>query len=388
MTRQDLSVEEVRTQHDLMTFIRFPWEVYRGNPNWIPPLIKDHLSKFSPAHPFRSHSEMILFLAKRDVKVVGRIAGIIDHNYIEFHQERIGFFGFFESIDDPPVAEILLSKVAYWLKARGMEKMAGPMNPSTNDECGLLIEGFDLPPCLMMPYNPPYYPVFVEDFGLKKAMDLYAYLLEEATFHLDRLNRITERLEKKEPQLHVRPINLRNFDSDLTIVKELYNQAWSKNWGFVPLTEAEIDDLAKNLKPLVVPDLVLFAYWGEEPVGFSVALPDYNQVLKHLNGRVGLLGGLKFLYYSRKIHKIRVMLLGVKHAFRKKGIEGLLYIETFRRGIQKGYYTAECSWILESNPLMQHGLEAMGGKRHKTYRIYQIPLQGESREWNGESATS
>ncbi|HSB03805.1 MAG TPA: N-acetyltransferase, partial [Thermodesulfobacteriota bacterium] len=194
------------------------------------------------------------------------------------------------------------------------------------------------------------------------------------TFHLERLNRITERLGKKEPQLRVRPINLRSFDGELTIVKELYNQAWSKNWGFVPLTEGEIDDLAKNLKPLVVPDLVLFAYWGEEPVGFSVALPDYNEVLKHLNGKIGLLGGLKFLYYKRKIHKIRVMLLGVKHAFQKKGIDGLLYLETFKRGIRNGYYRAECSWILESNPLMQHGLEAMGGRRYKTYRIYETPL--------------
>ena len=374
MTKRDFSVEEVRGKDDLMTFIRFPWEVYRGNRYWIPPLIKDHLSKFSPAHPFRSHSDMILLLARRDGKVAGRIAGIIDHNYIEFHQERIGFFGFFESVKDPAVTESLLSKVSGWLKARGMEKMAGPMNPSTNDECGLLIEGFDLPPCLMMPYNPPYYPGLIEGFGLKKVMDLYAYSLDEANFRLDRLSRITGRLRRKEPDLHVRPINLRDFDAELTIVKELYNQAWSKNWGFVPLTEAEIDDLAKNLKPLVVPDLILFAYRGEEPVGFSVALPDYNEVLKHLNGRIGLLGGLKFLYYSRKIHKVRVMLLGVKHAFQKKGIEGLLYIETFKRGIQKGYYRSECSWILESNPLMQHGLEAMGGKRYKTYRIYEMPL--------------
>jgi len=374
MTRQDLSVEEVRGKGDLMAFIRFPWEIYGGDRHWIPPLIKDQLSKFSETHPFRSHSDMILFLARRNGKVVGRIAGIVDHNYVEYHQEKIGFFGFFESMDDPGVANSLLARVRDWLKERAMEKMAGPMNPSTNDECGLLIEGFDLSPCLMMPYNPPYYPALIEGFGLRKAMDLYAYALEEATFHLDRLNRITERLGEREPRLHIRPINLRDFDRELTTVKELYNQAWSKNWGFVPLTEGEIDDLARNLRPLVVPDLVLFAYWGEEAVGFSVALPDYNEVLKHLNGRIGLLGGLKFLYYSRKINKIRVMLLGVKPAFRKKGIEGLLYVETFKRGIQKGYYRAECSWILESNPLMQHGIEAMGGKRYKTYRIYEIPL--------------
>jgi hypothetical protein len=374
MIGKSISIEKVKTGKDLLAFIRTPWNLYKGDPHWVPPLIKDQLQKFSPNHPFQSHSEMILFLAYQEGRIVGRIAGIIDHNYVEFHQEKLGFFGFFESIPDEEVAAALLVRVRNWLKDHGMEKMAGPMNPSTNDECGLLTDGFDAPPCLMMPYNPRYYPDLIEKTGLKKVMDLYAYLLEEATFHLKRLNRITERLGKREPQLRVRPINLRSFDGELTIVKDLYNQAWSKNWGFVPLTEGEIDDLAKNLKPLVVPDLILFAYWGEEPVGFSVALPDYNEVLKHLNGKIGLLGGLKFLYYKRKIHKIRVMLLGVKHAFQKKGIDGFLYLETFKRGIRNGYYRAECSWILESNPLMQHGLEAMGGRRYKTYRIYGMPL--------------
>jgi len=374
MIRQELRVQEVRNQHDLMTFIRFPWEIYKGDRYWIPFLIKDQLQKLNPAHPFRSHAEMTLFLASREGKIVGRIAGIIDHNYIEVHQEKVGFFGFFESIPDVEVAEILLSRVADWLKKHGIEKMAGPMNPSTNDECGLLIEGFDSSPCLMMPYNPRYYPPLLEGFGLRKRMDLYAYLLEDSSFHLDRLDRITERLRKREPQLHVRPINLRHFDEDLKIIKEVYNQAWNRNWGFVPLTDEEINLLAKELKPLVVPDLVLFAYWGEEPVGFSVSLPDYNEVLKHLNGKIGLLGALKFLYYSKKISKIRVMLLGVKHAFQKKGVEGLLYIETFKRGIRKGYHRAECSWILEENVLMQHGIEAMGGKRYKTYRVYEMPL--------------
>jgi hypothetical protein len=374
MAKQELTVEEVRNQQDLMTFIRFPWEMYRGDRYWVPPLIKDLLLKFSANHPFRSHSEMILFLARREGKIVGRIAGIIDRNYIEFHQEKDGFFGFFESIDDAGVGEILLSRVSGWLRGHGMEKMAGPMNPSTNDECGLLIEGFDSSPCLMMPYNPPYYPSLIEAFGLRKRMDLYAYLLEEFSFHLDRLDRITERLRKREPLLQVRPIDLRRFDEELKIIKEIYNQAWSKNWGFVPLTDEEINLLAKELKPLVVSDLVLLAHWGEEPVGFSVSLPDYNEVLKHLNGKIGLLGALKFLYYSRRIHKIRVMLLGVKHAFQKKGVEGLLYVETFRRGIRKGYQRSECSWILEENVLMQHGIEAMGGKRYKNYRIYEMLL--------------
>lgn len=375
MTRQDLNVEEVKNQKDLMTFIRFPWEIYQGNRQWTPPLVKDLLLKFSPEHPFRSHSEMILLLARHEEKIVGRIAGIIDHHYIEFHKEKVGFFGFFESNPEARVANTLLQKIADWLKDHGMEWMAGPMNPSTNDECGLLIEGFDSPPCLMMPFNPRYYPSLLEGFGLMKKMDLYAYLLEESSFLWDRLDRITQRLRKREPQLHIRPIQLGRLDEELKIIKDIYNQAWSRNWGFVPLTDEEINLLAKELKPLVVSDLVLFAYWGEDPIGFSVSLPDYNVVLKHLNGKLGLLGLLKFFYYSKKIDKIRVMLLGIKPDFQKKGVEGLLYVETFRNGIKKGYHRAECSWILEENVLMQHGIEAMGGKRNKTYRIYEIPLK-------------
>ncbi|HUL37666.1 MAG TPA: N-acetyltransferase [Thermodesulfobacteriota bacterium] len=374
MIGQELQIQEVKKQKDLTAFVRLPREIYGGDLHWISPLDKDTLLKLSPTHPFRSHSEMILFLAHREGKPVGRIAGIIDRHYVEFHQERTGFFGFFESLPDPEIARALLSKVAGWLKDRGMEKMAGPMNPSTNDECGLLIEGFDDAPCLMMPYNPRRYASIVENFGLKKKMDLYAYLLEESSFRLERLDRITERLKKREPRIRVRPLNLRDFDNELSIIKQIYNQAWVKNWGFVPMTDEEINLLAKQLRPLAVPELVLFAYWEDEPVGFSVSLPDFNLVLKQLNGKIGLSGVLKFLYYSRKIKKIRVMLLGVKQLFQKKGVEGLLYVETFRNGIKKGYQQAECSWILEENVLMQHGIEAMGGKRYKTYRIYEMPL--------------
>jgi len=374
MTAQKLTLREVKEKQDLMTFIRFPWRVYQGNPYWVPPLIKDQLQKFNPESPFRSHAEMILFLAYRGEEIVGRIAGVIDHHYVEFHQEKVGFFGFFESIDDNEVARLLLSKVAAWLKERGMEKMAGPMNPSTNDECGLLIDAFESSPCLMMPYNFPYYPALLEDAALHKVMDLYAYWLHKDVFHYDRLDRITSRILKREPKLSVRPLNMRRFDEELKIIKDIYNNSWSKNWGFVPMTEEEIDELAQNLKPIIVPEIVLFAYWGEIPVGFSAALPDYNLVLKHLNGKLGLLGTIKFLYLSRKINTVRIMLLGVKHAFQKKGIEGLLYIETFKRGTKKGYPQGECSWILENNLLMQHGIEAMGGKRYKTYRIYETPI--------------
>ncbi len=371
MAGSDLILHEVKTEADWEAFIRLPWKIYQGNPCWVPPLIREFKKKLSPTSPFRSHAEMILYLVRRGQEVLGRVAGMIDRHYVEYHREKAGFFGFFESIDDPNVAGLLLSSVETWLKQKGMEKILGPMNPSTNDECGLLIDAFDLPPCLMMPYNPPYYPGLIERNGFKKASDLYAYLLEKETFQHDRLERITQRILKKEPTLSVRSLDMRRFKEELKIIKEIYNNSWSHNWGFIPMTEEEIDALARDLKPLVVPELVLFAYMGQEPVGFSAALPDYNVVLKHLNGRLGPIGLLKFLYYSRKITRVRIMLLGIKLSFQKRGIEGLLYIETFKRGIAKGYHQGECSWILENNLLMQHGIEAMGGKRYKTYRIYE-----------------
>jgi len=374
MTSSGLSVEQIGNNQDLLTFVRFPWQIYQGDRNWVPPLIKDQLAKFSPNHPFRSHSKMIFLMAKKDGEVLGRIAGIIDYHHVEFHQEKTGFFGFFESTPSAEVAGILFSAVRDWLKGNGMEKMIGPINPSTNDECGLLIDGFDASPCLMMPYNPRYYPALVEGAGLKKTMDLYAYWLEESSFQKDRLIRITERITRKGPRLRIRPLDMGHLDEELKIVKEIYNQAWSKNWGFVPLTDAEIDQLAKDLKPLLVPELVLFAYREDEPIAFSVALPDYNVVLRHLNGKLGLTGYLKFFYYSRKINTLRVMLLGVKQAFRKKGVEGLLIMETLKKGVGKGYPQAECSWILENNTMMQQGIEGLGGRRYKTYRVYELLL--------------
>lgn len=364
-------IKEVKNKNEILDFIKFPWKIYRDYRYWVPPLIKDQLKKFSPKNPFLSHSDLILFLAKRGDEVLGRIAGIIDHNYIEFHNERLGFFGFFESINDSGVSKALLTSVREWLKSHGMQKMAGPMNPSTNDECGLLIEGFEYYPSLMMPYNPPYYPHLIEEFGLRKAMDLYAYWLDKETFLADRLFKFEEKIKRKEPLLWVRSLNLKNFNNELKIIKDIYNDAWINNWGFVPMTDKEIDYFAKDLKSIAVPELVLFAYLEDKPVGFSVSLPDYNEVLKHLNGKIGIVGIFKYLYYSRRIKTLRVMLLGVKKDFQKRGIEALLYIQTFKRGIEKGYRHAECSWILENNILMQRGIEAMGGKHYKTYRIYE-----------------
>ncbi|OGP53306.1 MAG: hypothetical protein A2Y65_04990 [Deltaproteobacteria bacterium RBG_13_52_11] len=374
MSAGSIVIKEVKTKDDLKTFLHMPWEIYRGDPYWVPPLLKEYAFLFSSQNPFLHHAQIVPYVATKDGSVVGRMAAIIDQNYIDFHREKTGFFGFFESVNDLEVPRALLDQVKGFLRARGLKTVMGPVNPSTNDECGLLIEGFDTSPCFMMPYNPPYYRELLEGCGLQKAKDLYANFMADDGGFPERLLRISERVIKRVPGLTIRPIDLRKLNEEVMRVKEVYNGAWRDNWGFVPLTDEEMNLMVKKMKPLVVPDLALFAEIGDETVGFALALPDYNFVLKRLNGRLGPLGLLKFLYYARKIEAVRVLLLGVKAEYRKRGIETLLYMDLFRRGQTRGYHWGEMSWILEDNHLMQKGIEALGGRRYKTYRIFQSPL--------------
>jgi GNAT superfamily N-acetyltransferase len=369
-----ITIQEAKTKKQLKTFLRLPWQIYRGDPYWVPPLLKEHAFHFSPQNPFLHHAEIVPYMAVRDGSIVGRIAAIIDQNYIDFHEEKTGFFGFFESIDDRKVARALVDHAKSFLRARGLKQMMGPVNPSTNDECGLLVEGFDSSPFIMMPYNPAYYRKLLEGCGLKKAKDLVANRMINDGSIPERLLRISARITKRLPGLTIRPLDMKKLDQEVMRVKEVYNGAWRDNWGFVPLTDEEMDLMVKKMKPLVVPEYVPFAEMGGETLGFALALPDYNVVLKRLNGRMTPLGLLKFLYYSRKIETIRVMLLGVKAEYRKRGIETLLYLEIFRRGQARGVRWGEMSWILEDNRLMQKGLEALGAKKYKTYRIYRAPL--------------
>jgi ribosomal protein S18 acetylase RimI-like enzyme len=374
MSKERITIQEVKTKQDLKAFLRFPWEIYQGDPYWVPPLLKEYAFHFSPQNPFLHHAQNVPYVAVKNGSLVGRICAIIDQNYIDFQREQTGFFGFFESVNDIEVTRALLDQVKGFLRAKKLKQMMGPVNPSTNDECGLLIEGFNSSPCFMMPYNPPYYGELLEGCGLQKAKDLYANLMINDGSIPERLLRISDRVMKRVPGLAIRPLNLRKLKEEVMKVKEVYNGAWQDNWGFVPLADEEIDVIVKQVKPLVVPDLALFAEIGDETAGFALALPDYNFVLKRLNGKLGPLGLLKFLYYSHKIKAIRVWMLGVKAEYRKRGIETLLYLEIFRRGQARGYQWGEMSWILEDNHLMQKGIEALGGKKYKTYRIYQSPL--------------
>ncbi|NLV23197.1 MAG: N-acetyltransferase [Deltaproteobacteria bacterium] len=369
-----LVVHEAVDKRDRLLFVRFPWSVYRENPYWVPPLVRECLAKISSAHPFYAHADAAFFIARQEGRIVGRIAAIIDQNYIRIHNSKTGFFGFFEAFSEPRIASALLETARCWLKERGMESMIGPMSPSTNDECGLLLDGFDTSPCFMMPYNPPYYASMLENFGLCKARDLYAYRIEQSLFDFRKVEILARHLQKKKPALTARPVAMASFGEDLQTVKEIYNQAWSENWGFVPITDAEIDLLANRLKPLIVPGLCLFAHWGEKPVGFSLTLPDYNIALKRLNGRAGLLGKIRFYFLARNIRSCRVMLLGVTRTFRRRGVEAMLLLETVRHALSLGYNCAECSWILEDNELIRRTIESLGGQRYKTYRIYSMDI--------------
>jgi GNAT superfamily N-acetyltransferase len=366
-------VRPVTSRSDLRAFLRLPWRVYRDDPHWVPPLLVEQRKLLNRRrHPFHRHADVEYFLARRGERVVGRIAAIVNHRHIEFHGEAVGFFGFFECEDDPSAARALLSSVEDWLAQRGMRAMRGPMSFSTNEECGLLIDGFDTSPMIMTTHNPPYYERLLEGAGLRRVMDLFAYLLSEIRAP-ERLLSGVSRLGRRAGAT-VRPIRLKELPLEIERIRAIYNSAWERNWGFVPLTENEIRFLAKQLRPVVNPNLCAIAEFGGEPVGFALGLPDYNQALRHANGRLFPFGLLRILWHRRHIDAARVLTLGIKPGHRHKGLDALLILHLWREGVRSGQPKGECSWILEDNWDMRRGLERIGAKVYKTHRVYEKPL--------------
>lgn len=364
-----LAVQPVHTAADRRAFLMLPWRLYRDDPNWVAPLLGDVKAMLDPkVYPFFDHGEAEFFLARDGDAVRGRIAAIVNRLHNDVHHERTGFFGFFETEDDPAVAGALFDAAAAWLRARGMERLRGPASYSTNDECGLLVEGFDRPPVLMMSYNPIYYPRLVEACGFAKAKDLLAYWLE-AEHIPERLARIAERVQKRE-HLLLRRLDMARFDAEVAAIQEIYNDAWSPNWGFVPMTDREFGFMARQLRPVIDVDFALLAEIDGKPVGFSLALPDLNVALKPVRGRLFPFGIFKLLWYKRKIGHLRVITLGVRKAYQKRGIDAVFYVETMKRGQARGCPRGELSWILEDNTMMRRGAEEMGAKVYKTYRMY------------------
>lgn len=375
-----IKVEQVATKKQWSDFLRLPWRIYKGDPYWIPlvpPLLEDVKFCLNPQkNPFYRHAKRALFLAYKNDQAVGRIAAIVDENYNAYHHEKTGWFGFFESIPDFSVAKALLDKARNWVATQGMQLFRGPVNPSTNETCGLLVEGFDDPPYFMMTYNPPYYAKLLERYGLKKAKDLLAYEMDLpfADVPLKRLEKIAIRIQKRYPHLSVRHLNMKEWDHELKRVQEVYNNAWAENWGFVPMTEAEIEKMAQRLKPLVIPELVWLAEINQEPVAFMMCLPDYFQIARHLNGHLFPFGWLKFLWYRRKITRVRAITLGIKKQYHHTGIVPLFLYKAGLTLKKFPYQRLEFSWILEDNLPVLRMTEFAQARLSKRYRIYETHI--------------
>jgi len=370
---RSLEVRPVAGRRDLRRFVRFPWRIYAGNPCWVPPLIGEQRRFLGPAgNPFFRHSRAELFLARRGGEVVGRIAAIENRRHLETYGDGTGFFGFFESVDDREVAGALLETAADWVRERGLRRLRGPTSFTINDECGVLLDAFDQPPVILMPYNPPYYPRRIEEQGFLKAQDLYAYRMEAPREMPERLRAARALAEARGTV--IRQVDLSRFDEELARIHAIHSAAWAENWGAVPLTWEELRDLGKHLLPVVDPDLVLLAEKAGEPIGVMVSIPDVNQALRHLNGRLFPTGLVKLLWYRRRIDALRVLIMGVLSEYRREAIDAALYAATVEAAIPKGYRWGEMSWILESNDSMRRVLERLGTERYKTYRIYEKEL--------------
>ena len=357
----------------LKQFVEFPYRLYRDYPHYVPPLriaVKELLDR--EKHPFYKDAEAEFFVAKKDGQIAGRVAAIVDKAHNRFHQENAGFFGFFECIDDQAVADALLQRAKRWVFDRGAKFLRGPVNPSTNYECGVLVEGFDSDPMVMMTYNPEYYPVLLERAGLRKSKDLWAWLSNANTIDIKKIDRVADKAVKGNG-VKVRPIDMKNFDADVENVWNIYNSAWERNWGFIPMSKEEFQLQGKEMKQILKPELVLIGEVEGRVVGFALALPDINQALKPAQGKLIPTGLIKILYYQRLVKSVRVLALGVVEEYRASGLAAGFYATLVRNARKLGYGDCEMSWILEDNVLMNRSLEVMGAKRYKTYRIY---------EWN------
>jgi GNAT superfamily N-acetyltransferase len=384
MSPADIEIIECTTPQQRDEFIFFQWAPYQGNPYWVPPLISERREFYDKTkHPFHQHAEVAMFLAKRGGQTVGTIYALENFKHNEFHNEKIGMFGGFECLNDQAVADALFQRASEWTKARGLTALRGPFNFSTNEECALLVDGFDDPPRPLMTYNPPYYRELIERAGLHKAMDLLAYRLEVKDIQkgIDsmpaKLRRVTDLLMKRH-EVVIRKVDMKHLDEEVALLKQVYNSAWEANWGFVPMTDAEFEHLANGLKPVIDPDLVFVVEAKGKPIGFGLTLPDVNEPLRRAYPRPGtpeiftLIKFMANLKLRRSMMRyVRVIALGVIKEYRLTGVDGLLYRRTAEEALKKGYNIGEFSWILEINTPMRNALENLGAEVYKTYRVFE-----------------
>ncbi|HEY2882424.1 MAG TPA: N-acetyltransferase [Pirellulales bacterium] len=368
----DVVVQPVNSWRDRRAFLNFAWELYRHDPIWIPPLV-DNIKRLLgwKYHPFQEVGEVQTFLARRDGQVVGRIAGIVNHDHNRHYHERRGFWGFFESINDQAVANALFDTVRSWLAERNMQALRGPLNPSLNYEIGLLIEGFDDPPTFMMTYNPPYYAQLIEGYGFAKTHDLYAYLGVKSMLE-GQLKRVAVLLERVKEMFNIvtRGLDTKHFKEDVESFLQIYNGACLEIWGFVPISPGEMKWMAKDMKHLIIPDLTCMAIADGKPVGAVFGLPDYNPRIKKIKGRLFPFGFLTLLSKKQDIKRVRLLSTNVMPEYQRWGVGPLLLASLVPKGLEMGMEEAEFSWVSEANLLATGSLEKGGAKLYKKYRIY------------------
>jgi hypothetical protein len=380
-----LTIVPAETPKERKEFVRFPWQVYKSDPYWVPPLVHEREEFVDPdRHPFHQHAKVRYFTARRDGQIVGTVAAIVNYRHNDYWNDKVGFFGLFETLQDQEAAHELLRTAEAAVRDEGMDTIQGPMNFSTNEECGLLVDGWNGPPVMMLTYNPRYYVDYVESAGYGKAQDLYAYLADIRHVERDgtglnpKMIRAAERAQRG-ANLSVRPIDMRHYHRDAGFFKEVYNQAWSKNWGFVPLTDAELEHEVKTLKPLIDPSTVFFMFKGDRPVGAGLPIPDINQALHKAYPRPNepsWWATLRMIYHwkvRKAVTTMRAFAGGVVEEYRGLGFHAWLIVETMRRARPK-YQDIEFSWVLESNFPMRQTAIHMGGRIYRTYRIYEKKL--------------
>ncbi len=369
-----LTIERVESPGQKREYIRIPFDVNGKDPCWVPSLFMDARNSLDRKHhPFHEHADVEFLLARDDSgTAVGRVCATVNHAFVDFHGEKTGHFGFFEVSRSQEAASALLNAASDWVRERGMERIQGPFNFSTNETCGCLVEGFNTPPMVMMPHNPPWYEELILGAGFHKEMDLLAYWAEKDVHNFDRLSRVADLVRRRE-NVTLRPLNMRRFKEDLRVVMDIYRECWCENWGFVPTTQREFDSLAQEMKLMLVASMAPVVEFDGVPVAFGVALPDANVGIKKGGGRLlPTILALKVPPFRVKIDRVRVLLMGVKKEFRGRGLEALIVDSIVRESHRLGMARGELSWVLENNIPMRAILEKeIKADIYKRYRIFQ-----------------
>ncbi len=368
-------IEKVNTKKDLEEFLDLPFHLYGDLKNWVPPLRLAVKEFFEPKHPFNEVGTITSWIAREDAKVIGRISAITNLMHEKTYGEKCGFFGFYECVSDKKVSDALFDTAEKYLKSLGMTKIKGPVHPSTNYECGTLIKGFEYDPYIMMTYNPPFHRDFIEGAGYHKSMDLISYHLPVNFDMPESIKRISEKIQKKE-NISFRRVNKKNWNYEVKVMKDIYNQAWEDNWGFVPMTDKEFSATCEGLKYIISEDFVQFAMVNGKEAGFIGCVPDINQVLKHIpNGKLFPTGIFKLLNKKKYVSQIRVLTLGILPQYRNLGLPSILFMKAQEVAKKAGLRNGEMGWVLENNLAMNKPILKMGATPYKTYRIFEKSLE-------------